>query len=52
MHERCHLLIQIVARKILAAKFDRDANGTYQQLSEMDPKIKLLYVTPEKVENA
>ncbi|CAL8385905.1 unnamed protein product [Gadus morhua 'NCC'] len=39
----------IVARKILAAKFDRDANGTYQQLSEMDPKIKLLYVTPEKV---
>ncbi|XP_056434452.1 recQ-like DNA helicase BLM [Gadus chalcogrammus] len=39
----------IVARKLLAAREDRDAKGIYEMLKEEAPMIKLLYVTPEKM---
>ena len=51
-YEWCHLLIQIVARTLSGDIGPSDADSIYQQLSEKDPIIKLLYVTPEKVENA
>ena len=46
------LLIQITARTLSGDQGYTDAESIYEQLSEKDPIIKLLYVTPEKVENA
>ena len=46
------LLIQIKARTLWGDHDYNDAENIYEQLSENDPMIKLLYVTPEKVENA
>ena len=46
------LLIQIKAWTPSDDKSERVQNRFYKQLIKEDPKIKLLYVTPEKVENA
>ena len=46
------LLIQIDARTVSGDQGKTDEERIYQELSEIDLKIKLLYVTPEKVENA
>ena len=47
-----NLLIQIEAWTPSDNESERVQNTIYKQLINEDPKIKLLYVTPEKVENA
>ena len=46
------LSVQIPATSLSGSKSEGEASSIYQQMSKKDPIIKLLYVTPEKVESA
>ena len=46
------LSVQIPATSLTGSKSEGEASSIYMQMSKKDPIIKLLYVTPEKVENA